>query len=259
MAAADQAQCALDPREDLRAWQFHSVYRVLTALALPEAACLYLRLCVRSPRGIRWLKSHGHRPWRTVYGIATGRLVRRVQRRTRGALSPVVVWPETLPSICVLAFFHSPWDLVMARESAHRQYCLVRASPLWAESLGQQRVNWDRPGLRSLVRRVRSGRRCAAAMDNFVGRADAGFCGTQSPLNPAAARLAAVTGAPLVPIWPCYDHGVLSFEVGAPIAAAACTDRRDEALRLAGDFFQNAVLQDPASWRRILWFLEVAL
>jgi hypothetical protein len=65
-----------------------------------------------------------------------------------------------------------------------------------------------------------------------------------------------VTGTPLVPIWPTYERGVLSFDMGAPIAASTCAERQHEALRIAQQFFENAVRRDPAGWRRVLSFLE---
>jgi lauroyl/myristoyl acyltransferase len=93
-------------------------------------------------------------------------------------------------------------------------------------------------------------------MDTFVDDAAHGFSGTQKGLNPAAVRLAAVTGTPLVPIWPTYERGVLRFDMGTPIVASTCRQRQDEALRLALQFFENAVRCDPAGWRRVLSFLE---
>jgi lauroyl/myristoyl acyltransferase len=111
----------------------------------------------------------------------------------------------------------------------------------------------------SLVRRVAEGARCAVAADNFVPESAAGLFGTDHALNPAATRFAAITGAPLVTVWPRYERGVLRFDVGAPIAASTCLERPDEALRMARQFFENAVRRDLASWRRIVSFLERAL
>jgi lauroyl/myristoyl acyltransferase len=93
-------------------------------------------------------------------------------------------------------------------------------------------------------------------MDAFVDDADRGFAGTRKGLNPAAVRLAALTGTPLVPIWPTYERGVLTLDMGVPIPASTCAQRPDEALRVAQQFFENAVRCDPAGWRRILSFLE---
>jgi len=75
-------------------------------------------------------------------------------------------------------------------------------------------------------------------------------------LNPAATRLAAITGRPLVTVWPRYRLGVLSFELGTPIPATACAQRPDEASRIATQFFEKAVRLDPTTWSRIVSFLE---
>jgi hypothetical protein len=75
-------------------------------------------------------------------------------------------------------------------------------------------------------------------------------------LNPAATRLAAITGRPLVTVFPRYRLGVLSFELGAPIAAATCAQRPDDASRIATQFFEKAVRRDPTTWSRIVALLE---
>jgi len=161
-----------------------------------------------------------------------------------------------MPSSCVFAYFHTTWDRVIAREVRDRRYCLIRSGPRRAEDLGQQHVAEDTAGLKSLVRRVAEGARCAVAADNFVPGPEAGFFGTGHALNPAATRLAAITGAPLVTFWPTYERGVLRFHLGTPIAASTCAELPDEALRIARQFFENAVRRDLASWRRIVSFLE---
>jgi len=92
-------------------------------------------------------------------------------------------------------------------------------------------------------------------MDTFVDDGGRGFFGTQKGLNPAAVRLAAATGTPLVPVWPTYERGVLRLDMGAPIATSTCAKRPDEALHIAQQFFENAVRRDPAGWRWVLSFL----
>lgn len=255
MGTADGVWFGPKQHAHLQAWRFHAFYRLLTALALPKAAYLYLRFRP-SPAAILWLRRAGHDPWKVVYAVAAARLIRHLHRATCGTPSPIVAWPKAMPSSCVIGFFHSRWDRIIAREFVARQYCLIRAGPGWARRLGRQHVANDVAGLRSLVRRVVSGSRCAVAMDNFVDGMQGGFLGARKGLNAAAVRLAAATGTPLVPIWPVYQHGVLRFDMGAPIAASTCAERQDEALCLAGQFFENAVRCDPAGWRQILSFLE---
>jgi hypothetical protein len=255
---------AADVRDDLtgearsRARRFHCFYRLLLAAALPRALLLYLRLRLRSPAGIRWLRACGHVPWRAVYAIAAGRLVRRALT-TGYTPSPAVVWPTRMPARCVVAFFHTPWDTVVAAQARDRRYCLIRAGANWSRGAGRQHVAWDHAGLKSLVRSVAGGARCAVAADNFVTGGEGGFFGTRRVLNPAAVRLAATTGASLVTIWPVYESGVLRLESGAPIAAATCAALPHEALRLARQFFEDAVRRDPGGWPRIVSFLEHAL
>jgi lauroyl/myristoyl acyltransferase len=164
-----------------------------------------------------------------------------------------------MPASCVIAFFHTTWDVAIARELRDRQYCLIRAGPNWAVDLGGQLVAWDTAGLRALVRRVGRGGRCAAAADNFVRGTEGGFFGTRKVLNPAVVRLAGTTGAPLVTLWPTYDRGVLRFELGRPIAASTCAELPDEALRIVRQFFEDAVRRDVAGWPRIVFFLERAV
>jgi hypothetical protein len=253
---APEVRSGLGDEALARARRFHVFYLLLPVLAAPRALGLYLRLRVRSPAGVRWLRRLGYAPWSAVYAIAVARLVRRMQRTTGCRPAPVVSWPGTIPSSCVIAFFHSPWDLVIAREMRDGHSCLVRAQPNWAEDLGDQYVAWDAAGLRSLVRRVASGSRCAVAADNFVLTAEDGFFSTRSALNPAATRLAAMTGAPLVTVWPVYRHGVLSFDLGTPIAASTCAERPDEASRVVRQFFEDAVRRDPGSWSRIVSLTE---
>jgi hypothetical protein len=258
MATAAEVQVELAGEASWRARRFHYCHRLLVAAALPRALLLYLRLRLRSPAGIRWLRACGHSPWRAVYRIAAGRLVRRALR-TGCTPSPAVIWPSGIPPSCVVAFFHTPWDLVIAAEARAREYCLVRAGANWSRDLGQQHVRWDRAGLKSLVRSVAGGARCAVAADNFVTGSKGGVFGTLHALNPAAVRLAAATRVPLVTIWPVYERGVLRLRVGAPIAAATCAERPLEALRIAQEFFENAVRGDPGGWPRIVSFLEHAI
>ncbi|HJR70332.1 MAG TPA: hypothetical protein VKA43_09860 [Gammaproteobacteria bacterium] len=258
MATAAEVWADLDDEALTRARRFHRFYRLLAAMAAPRAALLYLRLRLRSPAGLRWLRRGGYSPWRAARAIAAGRLVRRAQRTTGRTPSPVVVWPAGMPSSCVIAYFHTTWDVVIAREVRDRRYCLIRSGPRRAEDLGQQHVAEDTAGLKSLVRRVAEGARCAVAADNFVPGPEPGFLGTGHALNPAATRLAAITGAPLVTLWPTYQSGVLRFDLGTPIAASTCAELPDEALRTARQFFENAVRSDLASWRRIVSFLERA-
>jgi hypothetical protein len=246
----------LGQRARSQAWRFHCFYLLVAALAVPKAVSLYLQLLAASPGGIRWPKRDGTGAWKAVCEIAGARLVRRVHRRTGCRPSPVVVWPQAIPSSCVIAFFHSTWDLVIARQLRSRHYCLVRTGPAWARDLGQERVDLDGAGLMSLIRRVARGHRCLVAMDDFVENDEVGFLGARKSLNPAAARFAALTRTPLVPVWPVYERGVLSFALGAPIAAVTCAERRDEAVRLARSFFEHEVEKDPAGWRWILKFLE---
>lgn len=224
---------------------------------MPEALFLYMRACARAPAGIRWLRQSGHSLSSVVYAVATARLVRRMQRIPGSILSAPVVWSDTIPSSCVIAFFHSPWDRLIVREVVERRYCLVRAGREWAETLGKQYVAWNRAGLRSLVRGTGMGPRCAAAMDNFVVSEEPGFLGAAVGPSPAPVRLAAAAGVALVPVWLAYERGVVRVDTGAPIAASICAERPTEALRLAREFFENAVLRDPAGWRRILRFLEL--
>jgi hypothetical protein len=255
MGTAAEIWVDTDEQANSQAWPFRAFYRLLTVLALPKAAYLYLRFRP-SPAGILWLRSAGHDPWKVVYAVAAARLIRHLHRATFGTPAPVVVWPKAMPSSCVIGFFHSRWDRVIAREVVRRQYCLIRTGPGWARRLGKQHTACSVAGLRSLVQRVGAGSRCAVAMDTFVDGGDNGFSGTRKGLNAAAVRLAAVTGTPLVPVWPIYERGVLRFDSGAPIAAATCAERQDQALRVAQQFFENAVRCDPGGWRRILSFLE---
>jgi lauroyl/myristoyl acyltransferase len=155
----------------------------------------------------------------------------------------------------VIAFFHSGWDLLLAVDSGNR-HCLVRAGDNWARGLGSQRVPWGGAGLKALIRRVRRGARCAAAADNFVCGGEARFFDTDLALNPAPVRFAAAARAPLVPLWPVYDHGVVRFAIGGPISAATCAERPDEALRHTRKFFEEAVRRAPAGWPRLVSFLE---
>jgi hypothetical protein len=259
MITAAEAWADLDDEAAARARSFHRFHRLSAALAGPLAVLLYLRLCLRSSVGLRWLRSHGYSPWRTVLAIAASRLVRHAHRTAGYAPSPVVVWPERMPSSCVIAYFHTTWDPVIARAVRDRRYCFIRSGPRRAEDLGEQHVGEDTAGLKSLVRRVAAGARCAAAADNFVPKTEAGFFSTAHGLNTAVTRLSAITGAPLVTVWPTYERGVLRFDLGAPIAASMCAELPDEALRIAREFFENAVRRDLASWRRILSFLEHAL
>jgi hypothetical protein len=256
---APEVWSGLDDEALSRARRFHVFYLLFSILAAPRAAALYLRLRVRSPAGVRWLRTLGYMPWSTAYAIAVVRLVRRMQRTTACRLAPVVLWPKTIPPSCVIAFFHSAWDLVMAQEMCHRHGCLVRAGSNWTDDLGDQYVAWDAAGLRSLVRRVAGGCRCAVAADNFVVTAEDGFFGTRSALNPAATRLAAMTDTPLVAVWPVYRHGVLSFDLGTPIAASTCVERPDEASRMVRQFFEDAVRRDLCSWPRVVSFMERTL
>jgi lauroyl/myristoyl acyltransferase len=159
----------------------------------------------------------------------------------------------------VIAFFHTTWELAIARELRARRHTFVRAGADWGRDLGGQHVAWDAAGLRSLVRRVARGARCVVAADNFVRGSATGFFGTGEALNPAIVRLAALTGAPLVTAWPIYERGVVRFELGAPIPASTCAERPDEALHIASRFFEDAVRKDPAGWPRIVWFLERAV
>jgi hypothetical protein len=258
MATAANVWTDLDDDARSRARRFHVCRRLLIAAAWPRATLAYLRLRRRSPAAIRWLRACGMSPWRVVYGVAAGRLLRRVLFLTGRTLRPVVVWPA-LPAGCVVAFFHTPWDFVLATEACGRQLCLIRTGPTWARRLGQRHVAWDRAGLKSLVRRVAAGARCAAAADTFVGGGDAGFLGTRHGLNPAAIRLAAAAGVPLVTLWPVYEHGALRLELGAPIRAKTCAEQPHEALCAAREFFEAAVRRDPAAWPRLVDFLEKAL
>ncbi len=224
-------------------------------LATPRAGYLYLQLLLRSPQGIAWLRSTQGGPWRAVLDISAARLVRRLQRATGWTASPAIVWPTTVPSSCVVAFFHSTWDLVLAREFANRRCCFVRTHEHWARRLGTQYVAAKAAGFLPLVRKVAAGARCAASMDNFIDDVRLRFAGTSKGLSPVPARLAALTGTPLVPVWPRYERGVLRFVVGPRIDVPKGDDGQDAALAQAGRFFENAVRQDPVSWQGILPFL----
>ena len=259
MGTAAEAWVSLDHETRAQARRFHCFYVSLVILAAPLAAALYLRLRLRSPVGVRWLRRHGHGAVRTIYAIAAARLLRRALRVTGCNPAPVVFWPKNVPSSCVVAFFHSPWDPVIVRELRDRRACLIRAGTNWAGELGKQYVRSDLAGLKALVKGVAGGARCAAAADHFVVGAQNGFLGTRSVPNPAVARLSAATGAPLVTLWPAYAHGVLTFDVGTPVAASVCAERPDEALRVVGRFFEQAVRQDLQCWSRIVHFLERVL
>jgi hypothetical protein len=189
MGTAAEVWVGLERQANSPAWRFRAFYRLLAFLALPKAAYLYLRFRP-SPAAILWLRRAGCEPWKVVYAVAAARLIRHLHRATLGTPSPVVVWPKAMPSSCVIGFFHSRWDRVIARELVRRPYCLIRTGPGWARRLGRQHTACNVAGLRSLVRRVVAGSRCAVAMDTFVDDGDRGFAGTQKGLNPAAARLA---------------------------------------------------------------------
>jgi hypothetical protein len=259
MATVVDGSADLDRLALGQAKRFHRCYRLLLVVAAPRAVLLYLRLRLRSPAGMRWLIARGYHPWRAAYAIATGRLVRRVLRTTGCRPSPAVVLPAEVPAGCVIAFFHTAWDLAIARELRERQCCLIRAGPSWAADLGRQYLAWDAAGVRSLVRRVAGGARCAAAADDFIAGADRGFFGTSHAMNPVVVRLAAITGTPLLTLWPKYERGVVRFDVGTPIAASTCAERPDEALRSAQAFFEDAVARDATGWTRIVFFLESVL
>jgi Bacterial lipid A biosynthesis acyltransferase len=256
MRASNALRFSLDCPGRLKARRFHLFCSLFLILAVPRALLMYLRLRVRSPSGVRWLRRIGYAPCKTMYAVEVVRFIRRTLRITGLRPAPAVLWPRTMPSSCVIAFFHSPWDLVIARELRERHVCLVRAGRHWAEHLGGQHVAWDTGGLRSLVRRVSRGAVCAVAADNFVAAAEGGFFGTRSALNSATTRLAAVTGTPLIMVWPSYEHGTLGFELGAPIAASICAEQPEEALQMVRQFFENAVRRDLTSWSRVVSFLE---
>lgn len=232
---------------------------LVRVLSLPRAVCLYLRLGRRSPASILWLESSQGKPWRAVWDICAARLLRRLQVATDWAVTPVIDWPVGIPRRCVIAFFHSNWDAIIAREFAKHSFCLVRTNDRWASRfLGGQHIGWQNPsGLLRLIRSVVAGARSAVAMDDFINDPAIAFAGTQKGLSAAPLRIAALTRAPLVPVWPVYERGTLRFIIGPCIDVPRNPAGADEALRLVGHFFEDAVHRHPASWQRILKFLDI--
>ncbi|MFT5400530.1 MAG: hypothetical protein ACI8XW_003338 [Gammaproteobacteria bacterium] len=159
MSISEQVWLNLDGKARRRARRFHYVYYFVMILATPRAIYLYLLLYIRTPAGIAWLRELRLTPWRTMLDITSARLVRKIQLLTGWTASPVIVWPKSIPPSCVIAYFYSNWDVIIACEFANRGGCLVRTSEHWARRLGTQYVAGKTP-LRTLVRSVIEGSRC---------------------------------------------------------------------------------------------------
>jgi len=232
MSISDQACLTLDEKAHRRARQFHYLYYLVTILATPRAVYFYLLLHIRSPAGIAWLRDLQLTPWRAMRDITSARLVRKLQRVTGWTASPVIVWPKIVPSSCIIAFFHSNWDLIIARELANRRACLIRTHEFWARRLGTQYVAWKTP-LRTLVRSVINGSRCGVAIDTSAD-VNIPIARTSIGLSTNPFRMAALTGTPVVPVWPVYERGVLRLAAGKPIELAKDDVGYKVALNLAG-------------------------
>ena len=253
VSISDQVWLTLDGKARRRAWRFHCFYYLVTILATPRAIYLYLLLHIRSPAGIVWLRDSQLTPWRAMRDITAARLVRKLQLVTGWTASPAIVWPKTVPSSCVIAYFHSNWDMIIACEFANRRWCLMRTHEDWARRLGTQYVAWKTPP-RTLIRRVIEGSRCAVAIDTSVN-VNVPIARTSIRLSTNPFRIAALTGTPVVPIWPVYEHGVLRLAAGKPIEVPKGDVGYKVALNLTGQFFEYAIQRDPASWRKIFPFL----
>ena len=254
VSISDQVWLTLNGKARRRACRFHYFYYLVTILATPRAIYLYFLLHIRSPAGIVWLRDSQMTPWRVMRDIAAARLVRKLQLVTGWTASPAIVWPKTVPSSCVIAFFHSNWDMTIACEFANRRWCLVRTHEGWARRLGTQYVAWKNP-LRTLVRSVIEGSRCGVAIDTSVNVVNVPIARTSIGLSTTPFRIAALTGTPLVPVWPVYERGVVRVAAGKPIEVQKGNVGYKVALNLAGQFFEYAIQRDPASWRKIFPFL----
>lgn len=244
----------LDEEARQQARQFHYFYCLVSIFATPRAVYWYLLLNICSPAGIAYLRGMQMTPWKIVRDINTVRLVRKLLNFTGWAASPAIVWPETVPSSCVIAFFHSNWDKFMARENANRRCCLIRAQKKQKKRLGTQFVALEKP-LRRLVRSVIKGSRCGVAIDTSVKAVNVPIADTSIELGTTPFRIAVLTGTPLVPIWSVYESGVLRIIAGKPIDVPKSDVGYEVALSFAGKFFENAIQIDPASWRKIFPFL----
>ena len=76
---------------------------------------------------------------------SAARLVRKMALILGWPVSPVIVWPKHVPSSCVIAYFHSNWDLPIAREIDRRKACLMRTHDDWSKPLGSQHIAWTNP------------------------------------------------------------------------------------------------------------------
>ena len=244
----------LDENARRKARRFHFFYCLVKILASPRAVYLYLLLHLRSPAGIVWLRDLRMIPWWVVCDICAARLVRKVQLITGWTASPAIIWPEKVPSSCVIAFFHSNWDMIIANEFARRDWCFISTHEGWARRLDTQYVSRKNVQLRHLVRRIDAGGRCGVAMDAIANLVNTPTS-TSPGLRITPVRIAAIAGCPLVPVWPIFERGVLRLAAGKPIEVSKNDGDYEAALSHAGQFFESAMQQDPASWRSIFPYL----
>jgi len=252
-SVADQGWLSMDRKAHRRAWRFRCFYFLVTILATPRAVYLYLLLHIRSAAAIAWLRDSQLNPWTVTRDIAATRLVRKIQLVTGWTASPAIVWPKTVPASCVIAYFHSNWDMIIACEFDKRRWCLMRTHEDWAKRLGTQYVDWKNSP-RTLIRSVNEGSRVGVAIDTSVN-VTVSIAHASIDLSTNPFRIAALTGTPVVPVWPIYERGVLQLAAGKPINVSNGDVDYKVALNFAGQCFGYAIQRDPASWRKIFPFL----
>lgn len=253
MSNSDQEWLPLDEMTRRRARRFRCFYFLATILATPRAVFFYLLLHIRSPAAKAWLRDSQLTQWRVMRDISAARLVRKIQLVTGWTASPAIVWPKTVPASCVIAYFHSNWDMIIACEFANRRWCLMRTHADWAKRLGTQYVDWKNSP-RILIRNVNEGSRVGVAIDTSAN-VTVSIARASIELSTNPFRIAALTGTPVVPVWAVYERGVLQLAAGKPIYVSKGDVDYKVALNLAGQFFGYALQRDPASWRKIFPFL----
>lgn len=152
---------------------------------------------------------------------------------------------------CIIAICHTPWARLLAEWCRVNNFALVLVGGPWIQRTGQVNIpGGGVVGLRKLVRHLRSGGKVIVMGDN-IGRSrccSVNFFGKESLASVLPARLASITGVPLLAITPKLEDGLVNIQNGITIGTEVIYMGQNEVMQRIFSFFENEILCSPSIW-----------
>lgn len=191
---------------------------------------------------------------RTLRDIWFAKVTRLLIRGPLLRFAKYIVKPPAISGGCVIAICHTPWALLLAHWCLDNRVALViTPSKKWQKRTGNLNISGGFHSVKKVVLHLKTNGLVCIHADSLKSRGfTSNFLGLERPISMVPARLAGLTGVPLVGIVPTFEHGYLKLKIGETfIVGKTHHDQKVITNKLIA-FFENEIIKKPAVLRGIL-------